>query len=136
MEEEEGFFQLFTPGIQRINSVERHIKTWKSHFISGLSSCPKGFPLNFWCYIIPQGCLTLNLMRKSHINPKLSAQAQLYGIFDFNSTPLEPPGTNGLLHEKPRSRGSWLVRSINGCYVSRGKYHYICYQVIPEKPRG
>ena len=92
MEEEEGFFQLFTPGIQRINSVERHIKTWKSHFISGLSSCPKGLPLNFWDYLISQGCLTLNLLLKSHINPKLSAQAQLHGMFDFNATPLAPPG--------------------------------------------
>ena len=65
---------------------------WKNHFISGIPSCPKGLPLNLWFYLIPQGCTTLNGMQKSHINPKLSAQAQLQGMFDFNAIPLEPPG--------------------------------------------
>ena len=123
---------MVRPEIQRRNTAERHIQTRKNHFISGLSSCPKGLPLNFWDYLISQGCLTLNLLLKSHINPKLSAQAQLHGMFDFNATPLAPTGTKCSLHEKPWSRGSWSVRAINGWYVNRSKNYYQCYQLIPE----
>ena len=85
--------------------------------------------------LIPKVCITLNLLRKSHINPKLLAPAQLHGVFDFNATPLAPLGKKCLLHEKPGSRGSWEVRAINIWYVNRAKDNYRCYQVIPEKTK-
>ena len=125
-------FRLVPPEIHGRNAAERHIQTWNNHLISGLSSCTKGSPLNFWCYLIPKGCLTLNLLQKYHMKPNLLSQSQLHGIFDFNATPLAPPGKKCLLHEKKGSRESWAVIAINGWYVNRGKYHYRCYQVIPE----
>ena len=93
MAEEEELFQLVPPEIHRRNVAYRHIQTWKNHFISELSSCPKGFPINLWCYLVPQGYLILNLLQNSHINPKLSAQAY------FNATPLAPMGKKCLLRE-------------------------------------
>ena len=57
-------------------------------------------------------------------------------MFDFNATPLAPPGKKCLLYEKPGSRVSWAVRAINGWYVKREKDHYRFYQVIPEKKEG
>ena len=134
--EEEELFHLVSPEIHRKKSAERHIQTWRNNFISGLSRCTKGFPLNFCFYCIPQGCLTLNLLQKSCINPKLFAQAQLHGMFYFNDTPLAPPVTKCLLHEKSVLRGSWSVRAINVWYVNRSKDNYRCYQVIREKPIG
>jgi hypothetical protein len=45
--------------------------------------------------------MTLNLLRTSRINPRLSAWSQVQGFYDFNRTPLAPPGTRVLVHEKP-----------------------------------
>ena len=64
--------------------------------------------------LIPKVCITLNLLRKSHINPKLLAPAQLHGVFDFNATPLAPPFKKCLLHENPDSIGIRAVRDTIG----------------------
>jgi hypothetical protein len=53
------------------------------------------FPLKLWDKLLPQATITLNLLRKSRINPRMSAYAQLNGHFDFNRTPLAPPGPRG-----------------------------------------
>ena len=86
-------YQLVPPHIHRRNSAERAIQTFKYHFIAGLASTDPNFPLSNWCRLLPQTELTLNLLRPSRLNPKLSAYAQLEGAFDFNRTPLAPPGT-------------------------------------------
>jgi hypothetical protein len=84
-------FQLVPPHNHRRNAAEKAIGTWKDHFIAGLSSLDPNFPMHLWCQLIPQATTTLNLLRQSHINPRLSAEAQLNGAFDFNTTPLAPP---------------------------------------------
>ncbi len=43
----------------------------------------------------------LNLLCGSHLNPKLSAWAQLHGPVDFNWIPIALPGIWVLVHEKP-----------------------------------
>ena len=100
MAKEEELFHLVPLKIHRRNAAERHIQMWKNHLISVILSFPKGSLLNFWCYLIPQECLTLNLMQKYHINPKFLAQAQLHSMFDFNATPLSPQVTKCILHGK------------------------------------
>jgi hypothetical protein len=80
------------PQIHRRNWAERDIQTFKNHFISGLCSTHPDFPLNLWDKLLPQATLTLNLLRPSPINPKLSAYAQIHGAFNFDKTPLAPPG--------------------------------------------
>ena len=72
--------------------TKRAIQTLKNHFIAGLASVNKNFPVHLWCRLISHCLLTLNLLRPSRINPKLSAYFQLHGAFDFNRTPLAPPG--------------------------------------------
>ena len=47
---------------------------------------------------LPQATQTLNLLRRSRINPQLSAEAKLNGAFDYNRTPMAPPGTKVLIH--------------------------------------
>jgi hypothetical protein len=102
-------FQLAPPGIHRRNAAERAIRTFKKHFIAGLCSVDKDFPLHLWDRLVPQALLTLNLLRWSRVNPKLSAWAQLNGQFDFNRTPIAPPGIRVLVHEKPGNRTTCLV---------------------------
>ena len=48
------------------------------------------FPMSLWDKTIPQAELTLNLLRGSRINPKLSTWEQIHGRYDFNSTPIAP----------------------------------------------
>lgn len=54
-----------------------------------------------------------NLLRNARVNPILSAQAFLFVNFDFNRTPLAPPGTRVVVHVKPRPRhrstGAFMV---------------------------
>ena len=86
-------YQLVSPHIHQRNASERAIRTFKNHFIAGLASTDPNFPLSNWCRLLPQAELTLNLLRASRLNPKISAYAQLEGTFDFTRTPLAPPGT-------------------------------------------
>ena len=66
-------YQLVPPHIHRRHSAERAIQTFKNHFIAGLASTDPNFPLSNWCRLLPQAELTLNLLRPSRLNPKLSA---------------------------------------------------------------
>ena len=98
--------QLIPPHLHRQNSAERAIQTFKNNFIAGLASVNKIFPVHIWCRLLPHCLLTLNLLCQSRINPKLSAYAHLHGAFDFNRTPLAPPGTKITIHDKPTIRVS------------------------------
>ena len=65
------------------------------------------FPMHLWDKTIPQAELTLNLLRQSRLNPKLSAWKQLHGRYDFNSTPIAPPGIKVKAHVQPIQRQTW-----------------------------
>jgi hypothetical protein len=126
-------FQLVPPYDHRQNSAERAIGIWKDHFIAGLASLDPTFPMHLWCRLIDQCTQTLNLMRPSRINPRLSAEAQLNGAFDFNKTPLAPPGTKVLIHETPNRRRTWAVHGVDGWYLGGAPEHYRCYRVYATK---
>jgi hypothetical protein len=127
----------FLPALDRNHSsfahhclaAERAIHTFKNHFIAGLFSLDKDFPLHLWDRLLPQALLTLNLLQGSCTNPKLSAYAQLNGHFDFNRTPIAPPGIRVLVHEKPSNRGTWAPHALDGWYVSPALESYHCHRV-------
>ena len=72
-------FQLAPPSIHRMNVVERAIHTLKNHFIAILYDTDPNFNLALWDKLIPQALIMLNLIRKSNINPNISAYSQLHG---------------------------------------------------------
>ena len=90
-----------------LNPAEQAIQTFKNHFIANLQGCDKSCPKYLWCRFIPQTVTTLNMLRQSRINPKLSAHDQLFGTLNYNRTPLAPLGTKVIIHEKPKQRASW-----------------------------
>jgi hypothetical protein len=51
-------------------------------------------------------------MRSAYVNQHLSAQEFVFGIFNFDATPLAPPGTKVLIHEKPTVRESWVTHGV------------------------
>jgi hypothetical protein len=93
-------FQLAPPHIHHRNAAESAIHTFKNHFIAGLCSTNPNFRLNLWDKLLPQCLLTLSLLRQSRINPRISVQVQINGAFVFNRTPLAPPVTKVLIHDK------------------------------------
>ena len=119
-------FQLTPPHMHCQNAAERAIRTFKNHFLSGLALCDPKFPVAEWDRLLDQAVLTLNLLQTSRVNPKLSSHAYLFGNFDFNKTPLAPPGTRVVVHEKPQQRASWDFHSVNGWYIGPSKDHYRC----------
>jgi len=126
-------FQLTPAGTHRHNAAERAIRTLKNHFIAILCSPDPEFSLHLWDRLSPQALTTLNLLRGSRINPKLSAYAQLNGAFDFNRTPMGPPGTRVLVHELPEARGTWAPHAVPRWYIGPAFEHYRCYRVYITK---
>jgi hypothetical protein len=86
------------------------------------------FPVAEWDRLLFQAELTLNLLRNLRVNPKLSAHAYLFGNFDFNTTPLAPPGIKVLLYLKSDKRASWAYHGEEGWYVSPSMEHYRCFK--------
>ena len=114
IDKEQTKYQLTPPHINQHNAAERAICTFKNHFISGLCSVDKNFPLHLWCRLLDQAELTLNMLCMSRINPNLLAHEQLHGIHDFNATPLAPPGTKCITHEKSSQHGTWAPHGQHG----------------------
>jgi hypothetical protein len=129
LQQESIDFQLAPPHVHRRNAAEHAIHTFKNHFIAGLCSLDPKFPIHLWDRLLPQALLTLNLLRGSRINPRLSAYAQVHGAFDFNRMPLAPPGTRVLVHEKPAVRETWAPHAVDGWYIGPAMHHYRCFRV-------
>eukprot|EP00957_Ditylum_brightwellii_P017233 1298870-Ditylum_brightwellii.AAC.1 len=106
--------QLAPPHIYHHNAAKRAIQTFKHHFIAGLCNVHPEFPLQLWNRLIYQACLTLNMLRLSRLNARISAETQLNGMHDFNCLPLAPPGTEVIVHEKSSVRGTWAPLGIDG----------------------
>ena len=70
------------------------------------------------------------------MNPKLSGYAQLHGEFNYNATPLAPPDTQVIIHEKPTVRGTWASHGVKGWYLGPSVNHYRCHHVYVTKTRG
>jgi hypothetical protein len=122
-------FQLVPPGSHRRNAAERAGRTYKNHFIAGLCSLDPDFPLHLWDRLVPQSIITLNLLRGSRINPKLSAYAQIHGTFNFNRTPLAPPGIRVLIHTPSDKRTTWSPHALDGWYTGPALDSYRCYNI-------
>jgi hypothetical protein len=128
-------FQLVPPYSHRRNSAERAIRSFKDHLISGLCSTDKSFPMHLWDRILSQAVITLNVLRTSRINPKLSAATHIFGQYDFNRAPMAPPGTRIIAHETPGRRRTWAPHGQDGWYLGPALEHYSCYKVYITKTR-
>jgi hypothetical protein len=129
-------FQLVPPYSHRRNAAERAIRSFKDHLIAGLCSTEKSFPIHLWDRLLPQAVITLNMLRTSRINPRLSASTHIYGQYDFNIAPMAPPGTRIIAHETPNRRRTWAPHGQDGWYIGPALEHYRCYTVYITKTRG
>ena len=134
MRKEGVTFQLIPPHLHRTDDSERAIQTFKYHFVAALRSCYPEFTLHIWDRLSLQATFMLNLLHTSRINPCLSSEAQL-GAFDFNKTPLTPPGTNLLIFETSTTCRTWAPHGIPGWYLGTvpKKYCRSCVYVLKTR---
>jgi hypothetical protein len=92
--------------------------------------------MHLWDRLLPQAVITLNMLRTSRINPKLSISTHIYGQYDFNRAPMAPPGTRIIAHETPSRRKTWAPHGQDGWYIGPALEHYRCYTVYINKTRG
>jgi hypothetical protein len=117
-------YQLVLPHCHRRNAAERAIRTFKEHFVAGLSSVDLTFPLHLWDILLPQAEITLNLLRTSRLHPQLSAAAHFHGLVDYNKTSFAPPGCKIIAHEKPGKRRTWEPHGQHGYSLGPAMHHY------------
>ena len=44
----------------------------------------------------------------------MSSHTSIEGPFDFNKTPLVPPGIENVVHKKPQYRKTWVIHGVPG----------------------
>jgi hypothetical protein len=126
-------YQLVPPHCHRRNAAERVIRTFKEHFVAGLSSVDPSFPMHLWDRLLPQAQLTLNLLRTSRLHPQLSAAAHYHGLVDYNKTAFVPPGCKISAHEKPGKRRTWAPHGQHGYSPSWATHNpqRLCKRITP-----
>jgi hypothetical protein len=92
--------------------------------------------MHLWDRLLPQAVITLNMLRTSRINPKLSSATHIFGQYDFNRAPMAPPGTRIIAHETPSSRQTWAPHGQYGWYIGPALERSRCYTVYITKTRG
>ena len=97
------------------------------YFLAGISTLDPNFPIQEWDRLLPQCDITLNLLHSSRRQPNLSEYAATFGNFNFNRTPLAPPGTRVLVHKKTEQRASFAPHGVDGWYIGPSLDHYRCY---------
>ena len=130
MKTEKISHQLVPPHNHRANLAERAIQTFKNHFKAAMATADPDFPLAQWDLLLEQVNITLNLLRASRSNPKLSAYAYLFGNLDFQATPLAPPGTRVVAFKPTNTRTTWGANGEDGWYVGPALEHYRCVSVF------
>jgi hypothetical protein len=122
-------YQLVPPHCHRRSAAELPIRTFKEHFVAGISSVDPDFPLHLWDRLFPQAEITLNLLWTSRLHPQLSAAAHFHGLVDYNKTAFAPPGCNIIAHEKPGKRCTWDSHGQHGYSLVPAMHHYRCQNV-------
>jgi hypothetical protein len=122
-------YQLVPPHCHRRNVAECAIRTFKEHFVAGLSSVDPSFPMHLWDRLLPQAEITLNLLRTSRLHPQLSTAAHYHELVDYNKTVFAPPGCKIIAHEKPGKLRTWAPHGQHGYSLGPAMHHYRCQNV-------
>ena len=121
--------QLVPPGIHRRNEAERAIHTFRAHLLAMLSGVAPDFPQLLWDLLLVKTEMTLNFLRQSTFNRKISAWEYFACPFQYDAAPLGPLGANVIIHKKASRRHSWDFRGKDGWSVGAEMDHYRCQKV-------
>ena len=125
------------PTNHQVNAEERVIQMFKHQFISGLCSTDSECPLQLWDQLAHQAAKTLNILRKSRIDPKKSAYHQLRGHrYNYNAQTMAPLCTRAVITLYPDSCTSWGAWGINAWYCGPFPNNYHNYVFYIPKTRS
>ena len=125
--------ELVPPGNHRSNTAERAIDTWKSHKISMMATADEECDPKVFKHFNKQGELTINLLRQSGMSKFVSAWHQVNGKYNFNNTPIAPPGIKVEFYQsRSRRESTWSPKSVKGFYVGPAMDHHRCYKIYSE----
>ncbi len=116
--------QIVEPHNHHVNASEPAIKTTKYHLIAGLATVHKDCPLQLWDKFLQQAEDTLNMLRMSRANTRLSAYEDLHRAFNFNCMPMAPFGTKGLAFVNPDNCTTFSPHALDVFVVCRAPVHY------------
>ena len=74
--------------------------------------------------------MTLNMVLRSRIDPRLSAYQQIWGNFNFSRTPLGNTGCKTIVHLRLKERPCYRLHGIDGFYIEPVMdeiQNFICY---------
>ena len=128
--------QLTPPDMHRTNPAEKALQTYKCCVKSTIASLPPNFPISYWCRLLPQVDLSVNIVRPSRQNPRLSAWATMEGEFHFDATPIAPPGSKMYIHDKPGKRKTFGMNAMPAWYLGPCFKHYRTFRGIVPSTGG
>jgi hypothetical protein len=96
--------QKVPPDMHRRNIAKRMIRTFKAHLIAIVAGVDPLFPMRRWDLLPNQAEITVNLLRTSKLDPTKSAYEYLNGPFNYDATPMGPPGCKIIAHAKGATR--------------------------------
>ena len=125
-------YQLASPGNHCVVDAERYIGIFKNRFIVIRSGTDPAFQQKGWSHLICHAVITVNMLRPSRNNLYISAYTQVYGIFEFNRTPLAPARYKVIIHDRTDERPLWANHGTRGYYVRPAMKHFCNYNVLMD----
>jgi len=122
-------YQLVPPSDHRRNVAEKAIQTFKDHFVAVLCGTDESFPLQLWCQILRHAENQLNILRKSRLNPTVSAFEQMYGPHNYDVHPFAILGSAVELHEMPKNRKTWETHTKTEYYLGASWDHFWSHRI-------
>ena len=58
------------------------------------------------------------------------------GEFNYNKTPIAPPGTKALVYTDPTQRGTWETHATDAWYLGPAMQHYRCFRFWVPSTKG
>ena len=76
------------------------------------------------------------LLRKSHVNPKVSVYAQVYRPHDYNAAPFVPIVMETLVYDNPKCRGTFADHFSRGYVLGTTFEHYRACTIYMKDTRA
>ena len=115
---------MVAPHNHRVNAAEPAVKTAKYHLIAALATLDDDCPIQLWSKMVKQVQDTVNMFRTARNDTTKTAYQATWGEFDWNSTPLAPLGSRGMVFIHPDNRNTFAPHCDLGFVLGRAENHY------------
>ena len=107
--------------------AKHEIQTFKNLVVTLHSDMNHNFPKQAGHHIIEHIIVTVNMVRLSRLNPKISVYMQLHGSFAFNKTLLVSTDCKIIIHDRTNEQPFLDNHGSQGLYLRQAFHHYRNY---------